>query len=68
MQEEGHEMSESMSYLTQTPKPRWWALDPTCTDERAIELYTSRYKKPPAEIKRYPRSILLVGPIVNNGK
>ena len=60
-------MSNNMSYATQIRK-LWWALDPTCSDERAIELYTSRYGMPPIEIRRYPRSILLVGPIENIGK
>ena len=41
----------------------YWALSPTVDDERARELFEIRYGKPPREIKRYPKAILLLGPI-----
>ena len=60
-------MSANQSFVTQARK-LWWALDPTCTDERARELFTSRYGMPPIEIRRYPGAIVLCGPIDENGK
>ena len=41
----------------------YWALSPTVTNERARELFELRFGKPPLEIKRYPKSVILLGPI-----
>ena len=41
----------------------YWALTPTVDDERARELFEKRYGYPPLEIKRYPKSVILLGPI-----
>ena len=46
------------------PKPEYWALSSDTTDERGRELYEIRYGKPPLSIKRYPKAVLLLGPIV----
>ena len=45
-------------------KPEYWALSSDTTDERARELFEIRYGKQPRVIKRYPRCVLLLGPIV----
>ena len=50
-----------------TKQTLYWAIDPTATDEYARELFVKRYGKQPAEVKRYPKSVLLLGP-VNDGK
>ena len=44
-------------------KQTYWALSPTVDDERGRELYELRHGKQPLEIKRYPKSVLLIGPI-----
>ena len=46
------------------PKPKYWALSSDATDDYARELFEKRYGKPPLEIKRYPKAVLLLGPIV----
>jgi len=45
------------------PKPEYWALSSDATDDYARELFEKRYGKQPLRIKRYPRSVLLLGPI-----
>ena len=45
------------------PKQMYWALSSDATDDYARELFEKRYGKQPLRIKRYPRSVLLLGPI-----
>ena len=46
------------------PNPTYWALSPTVDDARARELFELRYGKQPLRIKRYPKSVLLIGPLI----
>ena len=43
--------------------PVYWALSPTIDNDRARELFEIRYGKQPLRVKRYPKSVLLIGPI-----
>ena len=45
------------------PKPEYWALSSDTTDERGRKLFEKRYGKQPLRIKRYPKAVLLLGPI-----
>ena len=42
----------------------FWGISSDASDEYGRELYTKKFGKPPATIIRYPRCILLLGPIV----
>jgi hypothetical protein len=44
----------------------FWGISPDVTDERGRELFKSKFGKQPAEIIRYPKCVLLLGPIVED--
>ena len=59
-------METKSSYITQ-PAVRltFWGISSDASDERGRELFAKRYGKPPAEVIRYDKSVLLLGPVAS---
>ena len=47
------------------PKLAYWGISSDATDEQGRELFERKFGKPPATVIRYPKAILLLGPIMN---